>query len=71
MKEFKEEIRKLKSMIVKHENRIRTLEARATENKTDTVKDYGDSLVTKNNDQKNDVESNDYDAEHVDTNDDD
>jgi len=72
VKEFKEEIRKLKAMIVKHENRIRTLEARATENKIDTaIVDYGDSLVTKNNDQKNDVESNDYDAEHVDTNDDD
>lgn len=30
-KEFREEIRKLKTMIVKHENRIRALEARLTE----------------------------------------
>lgn len=28
MKEFREEIRKLKAMIVKHENRIRALEAK-------------------------------------------
>lgn len=69
MKEFKEEIRKLKAMIVKHENRIRTLEARATENTTDTPKDYGDSH-TKNNDQKHDVESNDNDTEHLDADDD-
>lgn len=67
MKEFKEEIRKLKAMIVKHENRIRTLEARATENITDKVTEYGDSLVIKNND----IESNDNDSEHADANDDD
>lgn len=70
MKEFKEEIRKLKAMIVKHENRIRALEARATEDTTDTAKDSGDSLVLKNNDQ-NDVETQDNDTEHVDTNEDD
>lgn len=54
-------------MIVKHENRIRTLEARATENITDKVTEYGDSLVIKNND----IESNDNDSEHADANDDD
>lgn len=74
MKEFKEEIRKLKAMIVKHENRIRTLEARTTEDATDTVKahlkDSGDSLVIKNND-LNDVDSLDNDTEHVDADDDD
>lgn len=68
MKEFKEEIRKLKAMIVKHENRIRTLEARAVEDTVDTTKDSGDSFV-KNNDQ-NDVESKDDDLENVDDNDD-
>lgn len=56
-------------MIVKHENRIRALEAKAAEDTTDTVKDGGDSLVTKNNDQ-NDVESKDNDTEHLDANDD-
>lgn len=69
MKEFKEEIRKLKAMIVKHENRIRTLEARAAEDTTDIAKDSSDSLITKNNDQ-NDVESKDNDTEHLDANDD-
>lgn len=69
MKEFKEEIRKLKAMIVKHENRIRALEARAAEETTDGAKDGSDSLVTKNNDQ-NDVESKDNDTEHLDANDD-
>lgn len=69
MKEFKEEIRKLKAMIVKHENRIRTLEARAAEDTTDTARDGGDSTVTKNNDQ-NDVESKD-ETEQVEANDDD
>lgn len=69
VKEFKEEIRKLKAMIVKHENRIRALEARAAEDTTDTAKDSGDS-VHKNNDQ-NDLEIKDNDTEHVDTNDDD
>lgn len=69
MKEFKEEIRKLKAMIVKHENRIRTLEARAAEDATDTAKDSNDSLISKNNDQ-NDVESKDNDTEHLDANDD-
>lgn len=70
MKEFKEEIRKLKAMIVKHENRIRALEARAAEDSTDTAKDNGDSLITTNNDQ-NDVDTKDNDKEHVDANDDD
>jgi len=70
VKEFKEEIRKLKAMIVKHENRIRALEARAAEDTTDTAKDGGDSLVHKSNDQ-NDVETKDNDTEHVDTNEDD
>lgn len=56
-------------MIVKHENRIRSLEARATEDTTDTTKDSGDSFVIKNNDQ-NDIESKD-DTENVDVNDDD
>lgn len=69
VKEFKEEIRKLKAMIVKHENRIRALEARAAEDTTDTAKDSGDSLILKNNDQ-NDVETKDN-TEHVDTNDND
>lgn len=55
-------------MIVKHENRIRTLEARAVEDTTDTTKDSGDSVV-KNNDH-NDVESKDDDLENVDDNDD-
>lgn len=68
MKEFKEEIRKLKAMIVKHENRIRTLEARATEDTTDTAKDCGDSLV-KNNDQ-NDVETKHDDKDHANNDDD-
>jgi coronin-1B/1C/6 len=65
VKEFKEEIRKLKAMIVKHENRIRTLEARAAEDVTDSVKDNGDSLIITNNDQ------NDVDTKDVDINDDD
>lgn len=69
VKEFKEEIRKLKAMIVKHENRIRSLEARATEDAIDTTKDSGDSFVIKNNDQ-NDIESKD-DTENIDINDDD
>lgn len=56
-------------MIVKHENRIRTLEARAAEDTTDIAKDSGDSLVSKNNDQ-NDVKSKDNDTENVDDNDD-
>lgn len=70
MKEFKEEIRKLKAMIVKHENRIRALEARAANDATDTAKDNGDSLIATNNDQ-NDVDTKDNDKEHVDANDDD
>lgn len=57
-------------MIVKHENRIRTLEARAAEDTIDTAKESGDSHVIKNNDQ-NDVEFKDNDKEHVDENDDD
>lgn len=57
-------------MIVKHENRIRTLEARAAEDTTDLVKGSGDPTVTKNNNQ-NDVESKDDETEHVDANDDD
>lgn len=57
-------------MIVKHENRIRTLEARAAEDTTDTAKGNGDSHVSKNNDQ-NDEESKDNDTEQVDANDDD
>lgn len=57
-------------MIVKHENRIRTLEARATEDTIDAAKDSGDSIVTKNNDQ-NDVEFKDNNKEHLDVNDDD
>lgn len=57
-------------MIVKHENRIRTLEARAAEDTTDTAKGNGDSHASKNNDQ-NDVESKDDDTEHVYNNDDD
>lgn len=69
MKEFKEEIRKLKAMIVKHENRIRTLETRAAEDTTDTAKDSGDSLVVKNNDQ-NDVESNNDDKDLANNDDD-
>lgn len=70
MKEFQEEIRKLKAMIVKHENRIRTLEALATEATTVIAKDSGDSLVVKNSDQ-NDVDSKHDDKDHVDANDDD
>lgn len=58
-------------MIVKHENRIRTLEARAAEDTTDIAKskDSGDTLVIKNNDQ-NDMDSKDDDTDHVDGNDD-
>ncbi|XP_050428555.1 coronin-1C [Adelges cooleyi] len=51
VKEFKEEIRKLKAMIVKHENRIRALEARAAEDCTDKGRNSGDG-PTKNNDHK-------------------
>lgn len=39
VKEFREEIRKLKTMIVKHENRIRALEARQVEVDGDTGND--------------------------------
>lgn len=52
-------------MIVKHENRIRTLEARAAEDATDTAKDNGDSLIITNSDQ------NDVDTKDVNVNDDD
>lgn len=55
-------------MIVKHENRIRALEARAAEDTTDT-QNKSDSVHT-NNDQ-NDLDIKDNDTEHVDTNDDD
>ncbi|XP_065207890.1 coronin-1C-A [Planococcus citri] len=39
VKEFKEEIRKLKTMIVKHENRIRALEARVVDENTTNEND--------------------------------
>lgn len=46
MQEFADEIRKLKAMIVKHENRIRALEAAAALNKTHADEDGagGDGL---------------------------
>ncbi len=39
VKEFREEIRKLKTMIVKHENRIRGLEARLADTESTLVND--------------------------------
>lgn len=46
MQEFADEIRKLKAMIVKHENRIRALEAEVAMNKANADEDGpgGDGL---------------------------